>query len=116
MKRENMKLERTCEKGERKGRGRAFGKACAASCRKILAQISAAKAAIFAESHQVLRKQERLLQLALHEAEALAWQTRYPQLVFPALAWEKVQAVIAWEARQQIVRRASPMFAARARP
>jgi len=114
MKREHMKLERTNEKGERKGRGRAFGKACAASCQKVLTQISAAKAAIFTESHQVLREQEHLLRLALNEAEAVAGQTLYPQLLFPALAREKVQALITWEARQQAVRRASPIFAARA--
>jgi len=110
-----MNRERTNENGDPKGRGRAFGKACAASCQKILAQISAAKAAIFAESHQVLLAQERLLRLALNEAEAVAWQTLYPQLVFPALAREKVAAVVTWEARQQTVRRASPVFAARAR-
>ena len=115
MKAENMKREQTNENGGRPGKSSALGKACLASCQKILAQIGAAKAAIFAESHQVLLAQERLLRLALNEAEAVAWQTLYPQLVFPALAREKVQAVIAWEARQQAVRQASPMFAARAR-
>jgi len=33
---------------------------------------------------------------ALNEAEAAAWQTMFPHLVFPALATEKVQAAIAW--------------------
>lgn len=106
-----MKLEYRQDRAEWSGKGSAFGKACVASCQKIPAQITAAKAAIFAESYQALQAQERLLRLALNEAEAAAWQTMYPQLVFPLLATEKVQAVIAWEARQQAVRQASPAFA-----
>lgn len=92
------------------GIGKAFGKVCAASCQKILVQIASAKAAIFAESRQALKAQERLLRLALNEADPTAWQTMYPQLFFPALATEKVQAVIAWETRQQSVRRSSPAY------
>jgi hypothetical protein len=110
MESEKMKLEHKLGGAKRSGKETAFGKACAASCQKILAQISAAKAAIFAESYQALKAQERLLRLALNEAEATAWQTLYPQLIFPVLATEKVQAVMAWEARQQAVRSASPAF------
>jgi hypothetical protein len=106
-----MKLESTKESGERNGRRRAFRTAGAASGQNIPAQISAVKAAIFAESYPRLNTQARLLWLALNEAEAAAWQTRYPQLVFPTLATEKVEAVIAWEARQRVVQRASPVFA-----
>lgn len=107
-----MKLEHKKDSAERRNiRGTGFGKACAASCQKILAQITATRAAIFAESCQALKAQERLLRLALNEAEAAAWQTLYPQLVFPVLATEKVQAVVAWETRQQAVRRASQAFA-----
>ena len=42
----------------------------------------------------------RLLHLALNEAEALAWQTDFPYLVFPLLAAEKAQATLAWHKRQ----------------
>ncbi len=42
----------------------------------------------------------RLLHLALNEAEALAWQTDFPYLVFPLLAAEKTQAALAWHSRQ----------------
>ena len=105
-----MKREQAKESGTGKGIGRTIGKACVSSCQKILAQINAAREAIFAESYQALKSQERLLRLALNEAEATAWQTLYPQLVFPVLATEKVQAVIAWEARQQSVRRSSPAY------
>lgn len=86
-----------------------LGKACVASCQKILAQINRTKAAIFAESRHALRAPERLLRLALNEAEAVAWQTAYPHLVFPTLATEKVQAVVAWNKTQQSMRRANPV-------
>lgn len=87
--------------------GAAFKNTCLASCRKIRARIARAKELIFAESRGVLASQERLLGLALNEAEALAEQTMYPHLLFPTLAAEKVQAVVAWDARQRIVRRTS---------
>ena len=89
----------------------AFKNACVASCQKILAQIKRSKEAIFAESRYVLERHNRALRLALNEAEAQAWQTLYPHLVFPVLAAEKVQAVVAWTERQQSVRHASPRFA-----
>ena len=106
-----MKLKYANESGTKVGIGRRLGNACVSSCHNILEQITAVKEVIFAESYQTLKSQEHLLRLALNEAEAVAWQTIYPHLVFPALATEKVQAVIAWEARQQSVRQASPAFA-----
>jgi hypothetical protein len=39
---------------------------------------------------------ELLVQLALNEAESLAWETEYPQLVFPALAEEKIATLSDW--------------------
>ena len=47
-----------------------------------------------------------MVQLALNEAEALAHQTGFPFLVFPALAREKVEAVAAWNRHQWMVRHA----------
>jgi len=79
-------------------------KACGACCRKIRAQIAGVKEAIFAEYSRAFRAPERLVRLALNEAEAAAWQTNYPHLFFPNLATEKVRAVAAWNARQQSVR------------
>jgi hypothetical protein len=84
------------------------GSGSRASCRKALARVAQAKETIFAESSPGLRSQERLLRLALNEAEAVARQTPYPHLVFPALATEKVQAVIAWNKRQQSLRETGP--------
>jgi hypothetical protein len=105
-----MKLNDTNGSGKNGGVGSAFRNVCVASCQKILAQITAAKEAIFSESFDALKSQERLLRLALNEAEAAAWQTEYPQLVFPALATEKVQAVVAWDAHQRAVRRNNPIL------
>ena len=91
-------------------RGRLLRKACGASCRKIRAQIAGVKEAIFAEYSRVFSAPEQLVRLALNEAEAAAWQTKYPHLFFPALATEKVRAVAAWNARQESVRENSPVI------
>src|ERR1051325_8847549 len=79
--------------------------ACLDCCRKVVAQIRNVREAIFADSRRALESQERLLRLALNEAEAVAWQTTFPHLFFPTLAMEKVQALADWSARQQSVRR-----------
>lgn len=86
------------------GAARAFGTACLESCQKVLKQIRETKQAILAESRATLKVQEQILKLALNEAEALAWQTIYPHLLFPTLATEKVQAVAAWNRHQRSIR------------
>jgi len=73
-----------------------------------MAQVKRVRETVFAEAPPALREQRHALRLALNEAEALAWQTMFPHLVFPVLALEKVQAVMTWNARQQEVRRANP--------
>ncbi len=50
---------------------------------------------------------DRSLHLALGEAEALAWQTAFPHLVFPELAREKINKAIAWQRRQEEVHASS---------
>ena len=78
-----------------------LGGVCQRACRKVLAQIARSRAGVLAEWSDVLNTQQHALRLALNEAEALAWQTMYPHLIFPVLAAEKVQAVAAWNRRQQ---------------
>jgi hypothetical protein len=80
-----------------------FTARCVASCRKLLAHIQKAKAVIEAEFRDAFGVPEPMLHLALNEAEALAWQTEYPYLVFPALAMEKAQAVAKWQVRQRAI-------------
>src|SRR5262245_32220509 len=83
---------------------RSLTSACIGSCRKLMEK---AKRAILREFRSTLQAHEQLLRLAVTEAEALAWQTPYPHLVFPALAREKAQSVVEWEAHQRYVRRAN---------
>ncbi|HXI73863.1 MAG TPA: hypothetical protein VNN22_26270 [Verrucomicrobiae bacterium] len=84
---------------------------CVESCKKLLAGIDATRNRIANEFHETLEANGQLVQLALNEAEALAWQTAYPHLLFPALAMEKVQSVAAWQTRQQSLHRRHPAFA-----
>jgi hypothetical protein len=69
---------------------------CITSGRRLVAGIDRAKRNLAAEFQNMLELPERLLQVALNEAEALAWETGFPQLVFPTLATEKVEAISAW--------------------
>jgi hypothetical protein len=85
--------------------------ACAAACQKVLAQIKSVKESIFAESFKALQSEDHLLRLALNEAEAAAFQTKYPHLVFPTLAMEKTQEVIQWHRQQQVVQPANRALA-----
>jgi hypothetical protein len=72
-----------------------------------LTNVSGAFAAVPAIRHNfaVLREEQpHLLHLALNEAEALAWQTGFPALVFPELALEKANRVAEWHERQRSMR------------
>jgi len=73
---------------------------CIACGQKVAAQIEKIKASVLEEFHDGLEKHDHLLHLAINEAEALAWQSQYPQLVFADLATEKAQAVEAWSKHQ----------------
>ena len=59
----------------------------------------------------LIEQEPRLVRLALNEAEALAWQTGFPELVFPILAQEKADKVSSWHERQQSVRQKRPLHA-----
>jgi len=50
-------------------------------------------------------EQRKLTELVLNEAEALAWQTPFPHLVFPTLADEMAETLAKWRERQNAVRR-----------
>jgi len=76
-----------------------------AACQQLIARIGEVRESIGSEFREILHGNDRLLQLALNEAEALAWQTPYPHLVFPTLALEKTQAVANWDTHQRAIRR-----------
>lgn len=84
-----------------------FGSRCIASYKKLLAQMESVKVAVVSEFRDRLEADRRVLELAINEAEALAWETGYPQLLFPDLAVEKAYAVAGWHERQQALRRRS---------
>ena len=81
-----------------------FTKSCVAECKKLLARIDAAKASVIREFSDTVSGHEQLLRLAVNEAEAIAWETEFPYLVFPTLAQEKAQAVAHWADHQRVVR------------
>ena len=84
---------------------------CVQSCKKLLGEIEQAKNKILDDFRATKESHANLFKQAVNEAEALAWQTAYPHLLFPSLALEKVQAVSAWQTRQQFVQRRQFVFA-----
>jgi hypothetical protein len=84
---------------------------CVQSCKKLLTRIEQTKGRIAAEFREIVESNQQSFQLALNEAEALAWQTEFPQLFFPDLAVEKIQAVATWQTRQQSVHQPQLAFA-----
>jgi hypothetical protein len=81
------------------------------SCRKLLGQLDQVKQSVLQNFEPKAASEERYLRLALNEAEALAWQTPYPHLLFPLLAEEKAASMKQWSARQRLVKEASPILA-----
>jgi hypothetical protein len=71
------------------------------STQKLASQIERVKHNILAEFREAFEAHNHLLRHAINQADALAWQTAYPELVFPTLAIEKVQAAAGWAARQK---------------
>jgi len=65
--------------------------------------MSRAKNALVSEFRDAMGNHEQLLVQALNEAEAIAWQTDFPQLIFPTLAREKVEAAALWHRQQRRV-------------
>jgi hypothetical protein len=84
---------------------------CVETYKAWLAEIEQAKEMIVNEFNETLDAHGNLFRLALNEAEALAGQTEYPHLVYPALAAERVQAVANWRKRQALIQQ-RPLLAA----
>jgi predicted secreted hydrolase len=77
-------------------------------CKKLPGEIERVKNKIAAEFREVVATNQKSFQLALSEAEEMAWQTEFPQLFFPDLAVEKIQAVAP---RRQLVHQPQEGFA-----
>jgi hypothetical protein len=80
-----------------------FATACLKSCIKLMEQIARVKQIVLDEFRDTVDVHHNLLRLAANEAEALAYETDYPHLVFPALATEKAQEIANWETRQRAI-------------
>ena len=88
-----------------------FTQRCLATCRALVAELRRFKSLLADEYRDAFREQRQLLDLVLNEAEALAWQTDYPHLLFPVLATEKIEAAVAWRQRQESLAHRSPQWA-----
>jgi hypothetical protein len=77
---------------------------CLRYCQKALHRLSVIKSNIEREFGRTMSGYEQLLSSALNEAEALAWQTPFPHLLFPVLAEEKAVEAQHWAARQRAIR------------
>jgi multidrug efflux system membrane fusion protein len=77
--------------------------------------VSLARASIEQEFSDLQRLEPRLSRLALNEAEAVAWDSGVPHLVFPILAEEKLKALDSWREYQATIRRANPLVSRRMR-
>ena len=82
-----------------------FATLCLDSCRRLIDRIEKVKQAVLDEFHETMDAHNQMLRLAVNEAEALAWETDYPHLLFPALAQEKAEQVSSWETRQREITR-----------
>src|SRR5688500_18333764 len=87
--------------------------ACLNTCGAVRNKLESVKERILHQRRELVQGRERLLKLALNEAEAVAWQTGYPHLVFPTLALEKAEAAVLWQRRQRTIQqRGEVAFAA----
>lgn len=86
--------------------------AVGAVCHEITRRLETVKQQVFAEYQPALGPNEQLLRLALVEADALARQTDYPELVFPLLAAEKARNAARWQFHQQFLLRSNDALAA----
>ena len=104
-------MNTTENKNQNQSSNQNFTATCIGACEKIADQIVQAKDSLVTEFKDAFKTQEALLRLAIVEADALAWQTEYPHLIFPSLAIEKLQAAIGWQSRQQSLLRIQPAYA-----
>ncbi len=82
--------------------------ACGYCYQRVLGRLADIRATVEREFSRRMGGYEQLLKSAVNEAEALAWQTPYPHLLFPVLAEEKATAAQQWTAHQRAVQARRP--------
>ena len=76
------------------------------ACRRVMGELKGLRDDLETRHAISDAASDRLIRLALNEAEALAWSEPFPYLTFAALAEEKVANVRRWQHRQEQLRRA----------
>jgi hypothetical protein len=77
---------------------------CARTYKKVAALVNRSRASIVAQFRDLAAEHQHALRLVLNEAEALAWQSEFPHLLFQDLAEEKTRGFATWLARQRALR------------
>ncbi len=78
---------------------------------RIHGRMEGIRAKVFGEFRVGFEQDERLIEIAIDEAETLAWQTGFPELVFPELAVEKARkAAASLAGRRYSLARSSPFI------
>ncbi|MEW6157770.1 MAG: hypothetical protein AB1813_10075 [Verrucomicrobiota bacterium] len=98
-----MKSNRLVENVRRTAASRSVRPELPQKYSKLLAD---ARAQLESEFRPLRDQDPRIFHLTLNEAEALAWETKVPHLVFPTLASEKLNRLNAWLKRQAALRAA----------
>ena len=75
------------------------------SCRGLAKNMEKIKQSLWSDFSGGSEVRRHWVRLALNEAEALAWLTPFPDLLFPALAEEKARKLSFWADRQQTLLR-----------
>ncbi len=76
---------------------------CLRACGKIAREFARVKSELTQQFQSLLDVPDPWLQQTVNEAEALAWQTGFPHLLFPVLAEEKVRKLGRWYSHQQMI-------------
>ncbi len=77
--------------------------ACTRCYHAVLRRLADVKAQVTTDFRHEMTGYEQVLSASLNEAEAVAWQTPYPHLLFPALAEEKAIEARQWAAQQRAI-------------
>jgi hypothetical protein len=97
---QSMHFPNELHPADSKVRARSARAQTAAHRRTLTARINAHKTGLLEKFHHESEAFRRLIQLAVNEAEGLAWSTPYAHLLFPSLVEEKILSVRRWAEHQ----------------
>ena len=106
-----LKMKRTHSYQRKNTQALSTALVCPSACDTVREVVSKAKQKLLNDYSELVGEHFHLLRLALNEAEALAWDTEFPHLFFPALAAEKAHTAVNWHRRQRALRGVSAELA-----